>query len=136
MLASVFPGLEALPEREREDGVMVRYRLPPAYSVASPARALHPALLVFPRYLQGSAAALPQLTPAGPLGRLLAGCQPSLRHPSIEAVAGIMPTMEQASCRELVMGDLLDSARHVMKLAEDTCVRAGHLFGNIFGLNS
>jgi len=121
-LAAAFPGLGALPEHEREDGVMVRYLPPPKSCLPSPARALRPALLVFPRYVPESAVVLRRLTHADALGRLLAECLAIPRRLDVEAVAAIVSMTEQTSCWELIMGDLTEAARQVMRLADDTGV--------------
>jgi len=113
-----FPGLSALPEHDREDGVTVHYLPPPRERLPPPGRTARPAVVVFPRYEPGAAPRLRPVPPADALGRLLDECLAIPRRLDTEAVATIVETVERASCWELVTGELDAAARQVMALAE------------------
>jgi hypothetical protein len=116
LLEPHFPGLSALAEHDREDGVAVRYLPPPRAALPQPGSAARPAIMVFPRHVPGAATMLRSVPAADALARLLAECLAIPRRLDTEAVATIVETVEQAACWELVMGDLDDAARQVMAL--------------------
>ncbi len=118
LLEQYFPGLPALPEHDREDGVTVRYLPPPRTSLPPPGRVARPVVVVFPRYMPGAASSLRPVAAADALGRLLAECLAIPRRLDTEAVAAIVEAVERTACWELVSGDLDAAARQVMALLE------------------
>jgi len=122
LLEPFFPGLTALAEHDREDGVSVRYLSPPPENMPPPERSARPALIVFPRYVAGARTEARPLSAADALGKLLAECI-AIPHPlDVEAVATIVDAVERASCWELTSGDLDTAARQVVALAEGVVV--------------
>jgi hypothetical protein len=118
LLAPHYPGLAALPEHIRADGVAVRYLPPPPTSLLNGGEYARPELIVFPRHVAGAEASLRRIGPAEALGRLLAECIAIPRRLNASAAATIVATVENADCRELVTGDLDASAALLMTWAE------------------
>jgi hypothetical protein len=120
LLSPYFPSLSHLPEHDREDGVSVRY-LPPVLDRQNPAPqrpGLTPGLtVVFPRYVPGAATVMRRLEAADALSRLLAECLAIPRRLDLAAAATIVDTVEQASCWELISGNLDEAAGRVMTAA-------------------
>jgi hypothetical protein len=117
-LKEQFPGLPALPEHDREDGVTVRYLPPPPASLPSPAQSERPALILFPRYERGAAPGLRRISAPDALARLLDECLAIPRRLDFEGVATMVETVERASCWELATREANIAALQVIELME------------------
>jgi hypothetical protein len=118
LLRPYYPGLTALPEHVRADGVAVRYLPPPPDVVPTDGLFARPALIVFPRHVPGAAPVLRRIGPAEALGRLLAECIAIPRRLNAAAATTIVAAVDNADCRELVTGDLDASAEMLLAWAE------------------
>lgn len=116
LLGRYFPGIAELPEHDRQDGLKVRYLPPPADSLPASDRTELPALLVFPRFVEGTPVTLRPLSRTEAFGRLLDDCVAIPKPLDLADAAVLMDVMEGLQCFELSGGDLDLAAESILAL--------------------
>lgn len=117
LLASYFPALQNLPE-VRYEGKQVRYLpVPASRHIGADHRGRRPAVLIFPRYVAGSACSLQGLSEGEALRSILESGNGASASPDLDGFATLIALIRSTPRYRLEYGRLDDAERELAQLA-------------------